>query len=120
MKFYNYLNGIFYALYGLFGTLIPISMAKLMGWTPSLLGLHQIRATSFVMAALGIILCLITSQNRDQKLITMVLIFVTLSFAAGRCLGLIIDGAGPIQTYYEIGFEIFWSTLGALLIYRSK
>lgn len=120
MKIYNYLNGLFYVLYGLYGTFLPSGMAKIMGWAPNLLGLHQLRAVSFVIAALGLILCLTTSQNRDQKLITMMIIFVTLAFAAGRCLGLILDGAGPMQTYYELGFEIFWAALGAALIWKAK
>ena len=31
MKIFNYLNGIFYVLYGLFGAFMPKSMAGLMG-----------------------------------------------------------------------------------------
>lgn len=120
MKIYNYLNGGFYVIFGLFGALVPLKLAALMGWTPDLLGMHEIRAAFFAIAALGVLLCLFVSQNRDQRLITMSLIFVTLALAAGRCLGLLLDGTGPMQTYYELGFEIIWSGIGWLLMSRSK
>lgn len=119
MKIFNLLNGIFYLLYGLYGVFMPKGMAEIMGWTPDLLGLHQLRAISCAMAALGAILLLVTTQNRDQKLITMMIVFVTLSFAAGRCIGILLDGTGPMQTNYEIGFEVIWSAIGAFLIWRS-
>ncbi len=120
MKIYNYLNGAFFVLYGLFGALLPLKMAAIMGWDPSLLGMHQIRAICMAMMAAGILLCLFISQNRDQRLITMSIIFVMLAFAAGRCLGLLLDGSGPMQTYYELGFEIFWAAVGWLLMSRQK
>ncbi|WP_418152504.1 DUF4345 family protein [Litorimonas sp. RW-G-Af-16] len=119
MKIFNYINGIFYVLYGLFGAALPRSMADIMGWDLSLLGLHQTRAISCAMAALGAILLLVISQGRDQKLITMMIIFVTLSFAAGRCIGILVDGAEPSQTVYEIIFEICLAALGAGLIWWS-
>ena len=119
MKFFNYLNGIFYVLYGLFGTFMPNGMAGLMGWELSLLGLHQVRAISLVMAALGMMCLLYTSKVTSQKPITLALIFVTLSFLVGRLLGVIIDGAGPRQTYHEIGIEIVVIALGTFLYKRG-
>ena len=53
MKIFNLLNGCFYLLYGVFGAFMPKSMAGLMGWEPSLLGLHQIRAMWLLLAGLG-------------------------------------------------------------------
>ena len=120
MKAFNYLNGIFYVLYGLFGTFLPKGMADLMGWELSLLGFHQVRAISLVMAALGVMLCLYTNKSSDQKPLTLAIIFVTLSFMAGRLLGLVLDGAGPVQTYQEIGLEIVVIALGVFLYKRSK
>lgn len=119
MKIYNYVNGVFYVLYGLFGAFLPVKMAALMGWELSLLGLHQVRATSMVMASLGLMSVLYASKSTDQKPLTLAVIFVTLSFMAGRFLGLLIDGAGPIQTYQEIGIEIIWAGLGYFLLRRS-
>lgn len=119
MKIYNYVNGIFYVLYGLFGTFLPLKMAALMGWELSLLGLHQVRATSLVMASLGLMSLLYASKSADQKPLTLAVIFVTLSFMAGRFLGLLLDGTGPMQTYQEIGIEIIWVALGYFLLKRG-
>lgn len=120
MRIFNYLNGTFYVLYGLFGAFMPKSMAGLMGWEPSLLGLHQIRAIWLAVAAIGLLLCLYSRQSTDQKPITLAIIFVTLSFMCGRFLGLLLDGTGPIQTYQEIGLEVFVVLLGTFLIKRGK
>jgi len=119
MKLYNYLNGIFYVLYGLFGAFVPKSMAGLMGWEPSLLGLHQIRAVWLLLAGLGAMCLLYTSKLTDQKPMTLAIIFATLSILGGRFLGLILDGAGPIQTYQEMGLEVFIIALGAFLYKRG-
>jgi len=119
MKIFNYLNGAFYLLYGIYGALIPKSLAGLMGWDPSLLGLHQIRAMWLLLAGLGAMCLLYTSKLSDQKPMTLAIIFATLSILAGRLLGLIIDGAGPIQTYQEIGLELFIVMLGAFLYKRG-
>lgn len=119
MKLYNYLNGIFYVLYGLFGAFVPKSMAGLMGWEPSLLGLHQIRAMWLLLAGLGAMCLLYTSKLKDQKPMTLAIIFATLSILGGRLLGLILDGAGPIQTYQEMGLEVFIIALGAFLYKRG-
>ena len=91
MKIYNLLNGLFYILYGLFGAFIPLKMAALMGWELSLLGLHQMRAVSVVMASLGLMNVLYAQKQSDQKPLTLAIIFVTLSFMAGRFLGLVLD-----------------------------
>jgi len=119
MKVFNYLNGIFYVLFGLYGTFLPKGMADFMGWELSLLGFHQVRAISLVMAALGAMLCLYTHKLTDQKPLTLAIIFVTLSFLTGRLLGLVLDGAGPIQTYKEIGVEVVVIALGAFLYKRG-
>ena len=119
LKIFNYLNGAFYVLYGLFGALMPKSMAGLMGWEPSLLGLHQIRAMWLLLAGLGVICLLYTSKLRDQKPIALAIIFATLSILTGRLLGLVLDGAGPMQTYQEIGLEVFIIALGAFLYKRA-
>ena len=118
MKLYNSLNGLFFILYGLFGAFLPLKMAALMGWELSLLGLHQVRAISVVMAALGLMCVLYARKLLDQKPLTLAIIFVTLSFMAGRFLGLILDGLGPLQTYHEIGVEIIWAGLGLFLLKR--
>jgi len=120
MKIYNLLNGLFYVLYGLFGAFAPLKMAALMGWELSLLGLHQMRALSVVMASLGLMNVLYAQKLSDQKPLTLAIIFVTLSFMAGRFLGLVLDGAGSRQTYHEIGIEIIWAGLGFFLLSQKR
>jgi len=120
MKFFNYLNGIFYILFGLYGAFLPQRMADLMGWELSLLGFHQVRAIFFMMAAFGAMLCLHTRKSSDQKPLTLAIIFATLAIMSGRLLGLILDGAGPVQTYQEIGIETVVIALGTFLYKRGK
>ena len=119
MKIFNYLNGIFYVLFGLYGALIPRGMGELLGWELSLLGLHQVRAFFVVIFSLGLMLCLYARKLTDQKPLTLAIIFVTLSFMAGRLLGLVLDGTGPVQTYQEIGLEVFVIALGTFLYKRA-
>ena len=119
MKLYNILNGLFYVIFGLFGALLPQKMAGLMGWELSLLGLHEVRAVSMVMAILGALFVVYTRKLNDLKPLTAIIILVTLGFAAGRVLGLIIDGTGPMQTYQELGFEIIWAAIGGFLYRRA-
>ena len=90
-----------------------------MGWDSSLLGLHQIRAMWFLLAGLGAMCLLYTSKLTDQKPMTLAIIFATFSILTGRFLGLIIDGAGPMQTYQEMGLEVFIIALGTFLYKRS-
>ena len=120
MKIYGIINGVFYILFGLFGVFMPkLLAAETMGWVPDLLGLHQIRAIWMVSIGFGVI-CILVALKGNIRALTQAIIFITLCFLAGRLLGLAIDGAGPQQTYVEIGIEILWSSIGAFLLHRSK
>ncbi len=123
LKIFNSINGVFYTVYGFWGALMPMGMAGVMGWTPNLLGLHQIRAVSMVMGLIGLYILWGAIKLEQQRLLVLMIIGATLAFAAGRFLGLIFDGAGPLslvgQTYGEIGFELFWSLLGYILYRRT-
>ncbi len=120
MKIYGLLNGFFYVFYGLYGVFMPKLLAReTLGMTPDLLGLHQIRA--MWMASIGVgIICILVALKGHVRGLTKAIIFITLCFLAGRLLGLAIDGAGPQQTYVEIGIEVFWGGLGLLLLARSR
>jgi len=120
MKLYNICNSVFYIFYGLFGAFIPAAMAGIMGWSPDLLGLHQIRAVSMAMAAMGLAAFITAHKNPDQAPLTLIFIALTLAFMAGRFLGLIFDGLGPMQTYAEITFEIFWASVGVFVLRRGQ
>ncbi|WP_026942813.1 DUF4345 family protein [Hellea balneolensis] len=119
IKIFNGLNGVFYVLFGLYGLFLPQRMAAFMGMELSLLGLHQMRAISCVMAALGALLCLYIYERKDQRQITLAIIFVTLAFMTGRFLGLLLDGTGPVQTYKEIGIEFVVVALGTIFYRRG-
>jgi len=120
MKIYGLLNGFFYIFYGLYGAILPKTMARdVMGWTPDLLGLHQIRAVWMALIGMGII-CVMCALKSDRVALTKAIMLITLCFMLGRILGLILDGAGPTQTYIEIGIEVVWIGLGAFLLSRQK
>ena len=120
MKIYGLLNGFFYVFYGLYGVFLPKLIARdVMGWTPDLLGLHQIRAMWMASIGFGII-CIICALKGDRAALTKAIILITLCFMVGRILGLILDGAGPTQTYVEIGIEIVWAGIGGIFISRHK
>ncbi len=120
LKVFALLNGGFYVFYGLYGAFVPRGMAKLMGWTPDLLGLHQIRAFLMAMSALGLIMIAAALRMTDLVPLTLAIMLLTMGFLAGRLLGLVFDGAGPQQTYLEIGIEIVVIALGAFLLSRVK
>jgi len=120
MKYYAIINGAFYILYGLYGLFMPGRLAsKVMGWTPDLLGLHQIRAMWTASIGLGII-CILVALNGNLTALTKAIVLVTLCFMVGRIIGLILDGTGPTQTYVEIGIEIVWAGIGLFLLSRVK
>ena len=120
MKIYGLLNGLFYILYGLYGVFMPKLLAReTMGWTPDLLGLHQIRAMWMASIGAGII-CVYCALKGDRAALTKAIILITLCFLIGRLLGLALDGAGPKQTYLEIGIEVIWAGIGFFLLSRAK
>lgn len=118
LKLFGLLNGGFFVLYGLYGAFAPRGMAKLMGWTPDVLGMHQIRAVLMAFAALGLIMCAAALRMADLVPLTLAIILLLLGFMAGRLLGLVLDGAGPRQTYVEIGIEVVVIAIGLFLLKR--
>ena len=120
MKIYGLMNGFFYVFYGLYGLFLPKLLAReTMGWTPDLLGLHQIRAMWTASIGIGII-CILAALKGHTRALTQAIVFITLCFMVGRILGVVLDGAGPQQTYVEIGIEIIWSAIGIILLSRAK
>jgi len=120
LKIFGLLNGGFYVLYGLFGAFMPRKMLELMGWSANQLGMHQIRAVSVAMAAIGLIICAAALKMSDLVPLALAIMLLTMGFLAGRLLGIVLDGAGPQQTYVEIGIEIVVIALGAFLISRVQ
>lgn len=119
MKLYALINGAFYVLYGLYGLFMPKSVASAMGWTPDLLGLHEVRAIWAALAGIGVV-CILTALNGPLRPLVKAIVFLTLCFMIGRLVGLVLDGTGPQLTYIEIGIEIVWGGLGLFLLSRTK
>lgn len=120
MKFYNIITGLFFVIYGLYGAFVPAHMADLMGFDVTLLGTHQIRALWMAMFGAGLVILRASQRSQDQEPILKAMIFLMLAFAAGRCLGLVFDGTGPVQTYYELSFELIWAGFGFGLYRRVR
>jgi len=118
LKVFALLNGGFYVLYGLLGAFVPVKMLALMGWTADQLGMHQIRAVSMAMTAIGLIICAAALRMADLVPLTLAIMLLTMGFLAGRLLGVVLDGAGPQQTYVEIGIEIAVIAVAAFLLSR--
>jgi len=115
MKLYARVNGLFYILYGLIGLIHPATIASAMGWTPDLLGLHEVRAIWTALIGMGVI-CLMVANNGPLRPLVQAIVLVTICFMVGRIAGLLLDGAGPTLTYIEIGIEIVWGGLGLFLL----
>ena len=118
LKVFALLNGGFYVLYGLLGAFVPAKMLALMGWTADQLGMHQIRAVSMAITAIGLIICAAALRMADLVPLTLAIMLLTMGFLAGRLLGVVLDGAGPQQTYVEIGIEIVVIAVAAFLLSR--
>lgn len=117
MKIFALLNGAFYILYGLYGLFLPTRITKIMGWTPDLLGLHQVRAIWAATAGAGVIITMVALQGNLTQL-TKAIILMTACFFIGRVVGLVLDGAGPRQTYFEMGLEVVIVAWGLFLLSR--
>ena len=120
LKLFIGLNGLFYVLYGLLGALKPAVMAGLMGWEPSLLGLHEIRAIWMALAAAGLIILWTMRHARDLVPVVKAIMFVTAAFFVGRALGLVLDGAGPALTYKEMGLEVIVILFGFIVLRGAR
>ena len=114
------LNGIFYVLYGLFGALKPAAMAALMGWDPSLLGLHEVRAIWMAVAAAGCVILWTLRHVSDLVPVVKAIMLITAAFFIGRALGLVLDGAGPLLTYKEMGLEVIIVLFGFMVLRGAR
>jgi len=118
-KLFNFLNGAFYVLFGLYWAFQPGALAELFGWEATgVLGMHELRAYGMFFFGFGMIILGVVMRRFDQRPVVLGLMFLTMAFFAGRCLGLILDGAGPMLTYYEMGLEIFVIAFG-FIAYRA-
>jgi len=121
LKLFNGLNGIFYLIWGIWGVLMPVDSAKLMGWDHhSLLGLNELRATWAAFAALGFGILWSIYRNFDQRQITGALILATGGLFVGRSISIVIDKSGSGRTYMELGVEILVVLVGLYLLKNTR
>lgn len=119
-KLFNALNGGFYVLFGLFWAFKPASIGKAFGWdVSSQLGLHEMRAYGMFFFAIGMIVLGAVMRRMDQRPVVLGIIFITLAFLTGRLLGIVLDGPGPMLTYYEMGLEVIIIIIG-FVAYRAS
>lgn len=120
LKFFAVINGLFYLGYGLLGLINPAYIADIMGWTPSLLGLHEVRAIWCAVAAAGLIILWAARHMGDLVPLVKAIMVVTAAFFVGRTVGLMFDGTGPTLTYIEMGLEVFIVGWGLIALNRAK
>lgn len=120
LKVFVGLNALFYLAYGLIGAIHPGVMANTMGWEPSLLGLHEVRAIWLAVAAMGVILFAILRSTNQLEPVVKAIMFVTAAFFVARVLGLAFDGTGPQLTYIEMGLEVIILIWGAITLSTVK
>ena len=120
LKIFVGLNALFYVAYGLFGAIHPHTMAEIMGWEASLLGLHEVRAIWMAVAAMGLILFVIMRRTNQLESTVKAIMLVTAAFFVGRLLGLVFDGAGPQLTYMEMGLEIIVLIWGIITLKTAR
>jgi len=121
LKLFNGLNGLFYLLWGAWGTVFPEKSAELMGWDANtLLGLHEMRATWAAFAMLGLAILHMGLKDSAVRGTAYAIIMGTAGLFLGRALALLMDGAGPQRSYVELGIEAAIVVIGFILLKRTK
>jgi len=121
LKLFNGLNGLFYLLWGAWGTVNPVKSAQFMGWDANtLLGLHQMRATWAAFAMVGIAILHKGLGENAARGTAYAIVMATAGLFLGRLLAVFMDGAGPQRTYMELGVEAVIVLVGLFLLKRSS
>lgn len=121
LKLFNGLNGLFYLLWGAWGTVFPKKSAELMGWDANtLLGLHEMRATWAAFALVGVAILHKGLSDTAARGTAYAIIMATAGLFLGRLLAVFMDGSGPQRTYAELGIEAVIVILGIILLKRSE
>lgn len=121
IKLFNGLNGVFYLLWGAWGTVFPKKSADLMGWDANtLLGVHEMRATWAAFAMVGLAILHMGLNESAARGTAYGIVMATAGLFLGRLLALLMDGTGPQRTYMELGIEAVVVLLGIYLLRKSK
>ncbi len=121
IKLFNGVNGVFYLLWGAWGTVSPQKSAELMGWdADTVLGLHEMRATWMAIAMLGVAILHKGLKDSSASGTTYAIVMATAGLFLGRALALLMDGVGPTRSYAELGVEALIVIMGLFLLRQSK
>jgi len=121
LKLFNGLNGVFYLLWGAWGTVYHKQNAALMGWDAnSLLGEHELRATWTAFAMLGVAILHMGLKENAVRGTAYAIVMGTAGLFLGRLLAVLMDGVGPQRTYMELGVEAVIVLLGVFLLKSQK
>ena len=120
LKLFNGLNGLFYLLWGAWGTVYPAKNAALMGWDANtLLGLHEMRATWAAFAMMGVAILHMGLKDSALRGTAYAIVMGTAGLFLGRLLALLMDGTGPQRSYVELGVEAVIVLVGIYLLRRK-
>jgi hypothetical protein len=112
------LTGWFFVLYGFAFALAPIEMSHMVtgGVTDTLSGVIDVRATYGGMSiAVGVVLLLLAKQSSTLSLSLLATAVVLLAMAAGRLLGMVLDGEPNSIMYVYLGAELLVGTAAIFL-----
>jgi hypothetical protein len=112
------LTGWFFVLYGFAFALAPIEMSHMVtgGGTDTLSGVIDVRATYGGMSiAVGVVLLLLAKQSSTLSLSLLATAVVLLAMAAGRLLGMVLDGEPNSIMYVYLGAELLVGTAAIFL-----
>jgi hypothetical protein len=115
------LTGWFFVLYGFAFALAPIEMSHMVtgGVTDTLSGIIDVRATYGGMSiAVGVVLLLLAKQSSTLSLSLLATAVVLLAMAAGRLLGMVLDGEPNSIMYVYLGAELLVGT--AAIFFRKS
>ena len=122
IKIFNTINGLFYALYGLFGVLNPAAVLTLFTATEyGVFGLHQISGLWGGVFALGAIM-LWKGRSESARTVTLHIWLVSAGLLLGRLTGIAMHGSegAPADMYSTLAIEGSMAIIGAFLWFRSK
>ncbi len=116
------LNGLVFLLYGLAFSVFPEALSRLVAGTApgTVSGVMDMRATYGGMSvAVGILLLVLASGRKTVRQGLVAVMLLMLCMAAGRLLGMVMDGAGNTVMWVYLVLEITNAALVSWLLGRS-
>jgi len=117
------LNALVFLLYGLAFSVFPEALSRLVvGTAPGTVsGVMDMRATYGGMSvAVGILLLVLASGRKTVRQGLVAVMLLMLSMAAGRLLGMVMDGTGNALMSAYLALEIAMAALVSWLLVRRS